>query len=82
MFFTYRTLKLIQIYKTDRSKLSASQDNKVINTNPAPLNKDNRESVDDNSCNSNKCNKIPDQELSSTIANDNSKYPSRINKSY
>ena len=82
MFFTYRTLKLIQIYKTDRSKLSASQDNKVINTNPAPLNKDNRESIDDNSCNSNKCNKIPDQELSSTIASDNSKYPSRINKSY
>ena len=82
MFFTYRTLKLIQIYKTDRSKLSASQDNKVINTNPAPLNKDNRESIDDNSCNSNKCNKIPDQELSSKIANDNSKYPSRINKSY
>ena len=73
MFFTYRTLKLIQIYKTDRSKLSASQDNKVINTNPAPLNKDNRESIDDNSCNSNECNKIPDQELSSTIANDNSK---------
>lgn len=82
MFFTYRTLKLIQIYKTDRSKLSASQDNKVINTNPAPLNKDNRESIDDNSCNSNKCNKIPDQELSSTIANDNSKYPRRINKSH
>ena len=57
----------------DKSKLSATQNVEAIDVNNAPLDKDNEESVDDNSCNSNECNKIPDQELSNKIANDNSK---------
>ena len=62
-FFSCRTLKLIQIYKT------------LINQNFLLLKiiKHNTESIDDNSYNSNECNKIPDQELSNKIANDNSK---------
>ena len=52
----------------DKSELSATQDNKALDVNNAPLDKDNRESIDDNSCNSNECNKISDK-----IANDNSK---------
>ena len=63
--------------KLDKSRLSATQDNKTIDDNNAPLDKDNRESTDDNSCNSNECNKILDQELSNSIANDNSKNHSR-----
>ena len=42
--------------KSDQSKLSATPDNKAID---ATLDKDNKESIDDNSCNSNKCNLIP-----------------------
>ena len=64
----------------DQSKLSASQDNKAIDVNKAPLYKGNRESIYDNSYNSNECNKIPDPELSNKIATDNSKNQSRINK--
>ena len=56
----------------DKTKLSATQDSKAIDANNAPLHKDNRESIDDNSCNSNECNKISDHELSNKIANDNS----------
>ena len=56
----------------DQSKLSATQDNKVIDVNNAPIDKDNRELIDDNFYNSNKCNKIFDHELSTKIANDNS----------
>ena len=47
-----------------------------------PLDKGNRESVDDNSCNSNECNKIPDHELCNKTANDNSKNYSRVNKNH
>ena len=57
------------------------------------LDKDNRGSIDDNSCNSNECNecnecnsnecnKTPDHELSNKIPNDNSKNHSRINKNH
>ena len=68
------------IQNLDQSKLSASQDNKAIDVNKAPLYKGNRESIYDNSYNSNECNKIPDPELSNKIATDNSKNQSRINK--
>ena len=63
-------------------KYSATQDNKAIDVNNASLDKDNRESIGDNSCNGNKCNKIPDHELSTIIANDNRKNHSRINKNH
>ena len=52
------------------------------------IDKDNRGSIDDNSCNSNECNecnecnKTPDHELSNKIPNDNSKNHSRINKNH
>ena len=36
----------------DKSKLPATQENEAIDVNKAPLDKDNRESIDDNSCNS------------------------------
>ena len=57
----------------DKSKLSATQNIETIDVSNVTLDKDNEESVDDNSCNSNECNKIPDQQLSNKIANDNSK---------
>ena len=82
IFFSYRTLKLINSKNFNKSKLSAAQDNKAIVVNNAPLDKDNSESIDDNSCNSNECNKIPGDELSNKIANDNSKNHSRINKNH
>ena len=69
--------------KFDQSKLSAAaHHNKAIDVNNAPLDKDNRESIDDNSCNSNESDETPDHELSNKIGNDNIKNHSRINKSH
>ena len=64
----------------DKSKLSPTQDNKAIAVNNSPLDKNNRESINDNTCNSNEWNKIPDQKLFNKIENDNSKDHNRINK--
>ena len=67
----------------DQSKFStAAHENKAIDVNNAPLDKDNRESIDDNSCNSNESDETPDHELSNKIGNDNIKNHSRINKSH
>ena len=65
----------------DQSKLSATHDNKAIHVNNAPLDKDNRESIDDNSCND-KCDEISDHELSNKIAIDNGKNRCRIKKNH
>ena len=65
-----------------QSKLSPSQDNKAIDVNNAPLDKGNRESIYDHSCDGNECNKIPDHELSNKIATDNGKNKRRINKNH
>ena len=49
-FFSNRTLKLIQTRKT---LINVVQDNKAIDFNKAPLDKDTTELVVDNYCNSN-----------------------------
>ena len=67
------------IYLLQNSKINSNAKN--LDQSKLSATHDNRESIDDNSCNG-ECDEIPDHELSNKIAIDNSKNRSRIKKNH